>query len=299
MQLEQDPASQASGAAGSFAEPAPAWRSYDIFHGAAGTRTLILCDHAVNLLPPEYGTLGLDQEQLNRHIAYDIGALGVAREMGRQLEATVIASGFSRLLIDPNRGDDDPTLVMRLSDGAAVPGNRTITDAEIAKRIVSYYRPYHEAIRAGLDAMTALGLVPLIVSIHSFTPVWRGCSRKWHAGILWDKDPRLAMPLLDALRTRTGLEIGDNEPYSGRLHGDSLYRHGTLRGLPHALIEVRQDLISEEGGQRAWGKILAECMQEVLASPVSASPLCRVDYFGSCTDIGPVKEHSLLGRDPI
>jgi predicted N-formylglutamate amidohydrolase len=258
-----------------------AWRSFDIQRGAAGTSILITCDHATNLLPPEYGMLGLDEIQLNRHIGYDIGALAVSRELGRRLSATVISTRFSRLLIDPNRGEDDPTLIMQLSDGAIVPGNARINAAERARRIAAFHTPYHQAIEAELDAMLARGLVPLFVSVHSFTDTWRGVPRKWHAGILWDQDPRAAVPMLRELRARTGLEIGDNEPYSGHLQNDAVYRHATLRGLPNALVELRQDQIREAKGQSEWAGILAGCLAAILADPASAGPLSQVEFCGS------------------
>ncbi len=260
---------------------AQAWESFDIQRGAADRSVLIVCDHATNLLPPEYGMLGLDDIQLNRHIGYDIGALDVARELGLRLGATVISSRFSRLLIDPNRGEDDPTLIMQLSDGAIVPGNATLGAGERTKRIAAFHAPYHRTIAAELDAMLARGLVPAFVSMHSFTEAWRGVPRKWHAGILWDQDPRLAVPLLRELRTRTGLEIGDNEPYAGHLRNDSIYRHATLRGLPNALVELRQDQIREAKGQSEWAGILADCLSAILADPSSAGPLSRVEFCGS------------------
>jgi predicted N-formylglutamate amidohydrolase len=276
MQLRSDAPLEAAGAA---------WKSFDIARGAPGTHLLIICDHATNLVPPSYGTLGLDDIQLSRHIGYDIGALAVACELGRKLEATVISSRFSRLLIDPNRGEDDPTLIMQLSDGAIVPGNAALSGAERERRIVSYYRPYHAAIEAELDAMIARGLVPAILSMHSFTDTWRGVPRKWHAAVLWDEDPRLPVPMLHELRTRTGFEIGDNEPYSGHLRNDSIYRHATLRGFPNALVEIRQDQIREEKGQREWAELLTGCLTAIFGDPGCAGPLSRVDYWGSKTDI--------------
>jgi predicted N-formylglutamate amidohydrolase len=258
-----------------------AWKSFDIQRGEAGTPILIVCDHATNLLPPEYGTLGLDDIQLNRHIGYDIGALDVAREAGRLLGATVIWSRFSRLLIDPNRGEDDPTLIMQLSDGSIVPGNARLEPDERARRIAACHAPYHRAIETELDAMLVRGLVPAFVPVHSFTDTWRGVPRKWHAGILWDRDPRLALPMLRELRARTGLEIGDNEPYTGRLENDTVYRHATLRGLPNALAEIRQDQLREPKGRREWAAILAGSLTAVLADPGCAGPLSRVQYFRS------------------
>ncbi|MGO8778412.1 MAG: N-formylglutamate amidohydrolase [Rhodomicrobium sp.] len=276
---------QRTEASAQAALPGGAWRSFDIVRGRASASVLVICDHATNLVPPEYGTLGLDDIQLNRHIGYDIGALDVALELGRRLEATVISSRFSRLLIDPNRGEDDPTLIMQLSDGAIVPGNAVLDGAERAKRIARFHAPYHAAIAGELEAMLSRGLVPAVISIHSFTEAWRGVPRKWHAALLWDQDPRLAVPLLRELRTRTGLEIGDNEPYSGHLRNDSIFRHATLKGLPNALIEIRQDRVREPKGQREWGALIADCLTAIFADPASAGPLSCVDFCGSKTDI--------------
>ena len=273
----------------STAEPEPQsghCTSFEIVRGASGAaRFLVLCDHATNRLPPGYGTLGLDKGQLNRHIAYDIGALGVALEIGRRLQATVISTGFSRLLIDPNRGEDDPTLIMQISDGALVPGNARVDEAERNARISRYFAPYHAAIADEIDAMLAGGLIPVIASIHSFTETWRGVPRKWHGAVLWDKDPRLALPLLRELRERTGLVIGDNEPYTGHLRNDSIFRHATVRGLPNVLVEVRQDLIRDARGQLEWAELLAGCFADIIADPAWAAPLSRVDHFGSHSDI--------------
>ncbi|ADP70899.1 N-formylglutamate amidohydrolase [Rhodomicrobium vannielii ATCC 17100] len=268
-------------------KPAPSsesWKSFEVSPGDPDTRLLVLCDHATNLMPPEYGKLGLDDVQLNRHIAYDIGALGIAREIGRRLRATVVSSRFSRLLIDPNRGEDDPTLIMRISDGAVVPGNTHVDDAEMERRIAAFFRPYHAAVAAEIDAMLARGQIPVIFSMHSFTNVWRGVPRKWQAAVLWDKDPRLPVPTLKQLRERTGFEIGDNEPYSGFLRNDTIFRHATLRGLPNVLVEVRQDLIREEAGQLEWAAILADSLAAILADPAHAEPLSRLEYYESRSD---------------
>ena len=219
---------------------------FSIIPSSATSGILLLCDHAENTLPPEYGSLGLPPEQLERHIAYDPGAAGITRHMARILGAPAVLTRYSRLLIDPNRGEYDPTLIMRISDGSTVPGNARITSAERQKRIKRFYRPYHEAIDRIIDTMIAAGKVPVIFSIHSFTENWRGWLRPWQAGVLWDRDPRLAIPLINALRRDPALTVGDNEPYAGSLPGDCINRHATMRGLANALIEVRQDLIRDE-----------------------------------------------------
>lgn len=246
---------------------------------ASDTALLLVCDHARNDLPDEVGTLGLPAEQFSRHIAYDIGARAVTLELARLTGAGAVLSTFSRLLIDPNRGEDDPTLVMRLSDGAIIPGNHPIAPEELAHRLTRFHQPYHAAIRAALDAIVARGEVPVILSIHSFTPIWRGHPRPWHAGILWDNDPRFARPLIEALRRDPHLVVGDNEPYDGALENDCMFRHGTLRGFAHAIIEIRQDLIADTAGAHGWAERLARLLPTLLADPAVRT----VRNFGSRT----------------
>ena len=236
-----------------------------------------------------YGRLGLAPAELERHIAYDIGAARLTRLLAAELGCPAILSRFSRLLIDCNRGPDDPTLIMRLSDGVIVPGNRQLDSAERAYRMRTYYQPYHDAVRNLINRLLALGKTPVLLSIHSFTPHWKGALRPWHAGVLWDKDDRLALPLLKLLREEEGLAIGDNEPYSGRLKGDTLWQHGTCRGIAHAIIEVRQDLIGEARGQSDWAKRLASVVTRILENTGlenTAAPhdLGEIRYFGSHAD---------------
>lgn len=229
----------------------------EIIPGDPAGGYLVICDHARNTVPPELGDLGLAPENFERHIAYDIGARTVALRMAETLGAPAVLSCFSRLVIDPNRGRDDPTLVMRLSDGALVPGNARISRDEIARRAALYYEPYHDTVSSMIDAAIAAGKPPAIISMHSFTARWKTFPRPWHVGILWDRDPRLAVPLIADLQADRDIVVGDNEPYSGALQGDTMYRHGTLRGLAHALIEVRQDLIADDDGAAAWGDRLS------------------------------------------
>jgi predicted N-formylglutamate amidohydrolase len=257
-------------------------KPYRSIEGDVATGLLILCDHAENTIPDTYGTLGLKAQDLYRHIAHDLGAAAVAERLAEALGAPAVLSRFSRLLIDPNRGLDDPTLVMQISDGLIVPGNVGLDPEEIQARIERYYLPYHQAIERAVEAAVALGRPPVIVSIHSFTQAWRGVPRPWEAGVLWDKDPRLALPLLDALRTLPGIEVGDNVPYSGQLQGDTLYRHGTARGLAHALVEIRQDLILGAEGQAEWAMRLAQALRKVLNEAGSA--LHAIELHGSFTD---------------
>jgi predicted N-formylglutamate amidohydrolase len=245
---------------------------------------ILICDHASNRLPPGYGTLGLPASELERHIAFDPGAAAVTRALASRLHAPAVLSSFSRLLIDINRGADDPTLVMRLSDGAVVPANRGAGEAERARRIALYHAPYHDAVARLIDRALAAGTVPAIISIHSFTPVWRGQARRWQVGVLWDADPRVAAPLIAALAADGATVVGDNEPYDGALAGDTLYRHGTARGLAHALIELRQDLIADDAGVAIWADRLAPILADINRRP----DVHEIRMHGSRT--GPVPE---------
>jgi predicted N-formylglutamate amidohydrolase len=244
---------------------AAAEESFVVVPGRADAGLIVICDHASNAFPPGYGTLGLPADQLQRHIAYDIGAAAITRAIAGALDAPAVLSRFSRLLIDPNRGSDDPTLIMRLSDGAVVPGNRHLDQTERNKRFRLYYEPYHRAIDGTIDQCLAAGVPPALLSIHSFTESWKGVPRPWHVGVLWDKDARLAKPLLAHFEAEGTLIVGDNQPYSGALEGDCMWQHGTMRGLAHAIIEVRQDLIREALGQKAWAGRIIEIVEKLRA----------------------------------
>jgi predicted N-formylglutamate amidohydrolase len=258
--------------------------SYRQIAGDWSQGLLILCDHANNRIPPPYGELGLTSEDLNRHIAFDIGAAGVAEHLAEILGVPALLTRFSRLLIDPNRGVDDPTLVMQISDGRIVPGNACIDQAEIEARIRRYYAPYHQAIETAIDTAIAAGRPPVLLAVHSFTQAWKSVPRPWHVGVLWDRDPRLAVPLLKALRALPGVTVGENVPYSGQLRGDTLYQHGTARGLAHALVELRQDLILGPEGQAEWAEHLAQVLRGVLEAADFAPQLHAIEHYGSHTD---------------
>lgn len=258
--------------------------SYEVVPGRLDAGLLLLCDHAVNALPSEYGTLGLAPAQLERHIAYDIGAAAVTRQVARMLGVPAISTRFSRLLIDVNRGLDDPTLIMRISDGAVVPGNRHLDAAERQRRVQLYYEPYHQRVDGLIESCVAAGVPPVLLSIHSFTDRWKGSARPWHAAILWDRDHRFSVPLLEELRSDASILVGENEPYDGKLAGDCMWQHGTRRGLAHTIIEIRQDLIRTPEGQQAWAGRLAGAVRAVFARPDLRETMHRVHYFGSHTD---------------
>jgi predicted N-formylglutamate amidohydrolase len=240
------------------------------FEAIAGSKPgslLLLCDHASNALPPGLGTLGLEPRLFATHIAHDIGAAAVTRALARAYGAPALLGRWSRLLIDLNRGADDPTIVMKLSDGSIIPGNRDADAAEMARRVADYHAPYHAAIARELDRM---GQGAAIVSMHSFTPRWKGVPRPWEVGILYDRDERLAGPLMTRL-AEAGFVVGDNEPYTGALDGDTLNVHGTRRGLPHVLIEIRQDLIGDDAAAQALALRLKPVLDAALSDMHSPS----------------------------
>ena len=223
---------------------------------------VVTCDHATNRLPEEIAPLGLPDKDMARHIAWDVGALGVSRILGELLDAPVVSSNFSRLVIDPNRGEDDPTLVMKLYDGTIIPGNR---HADTQARLEACYRPYDAALASAFEQRPEAALI----SIHSFTPQLRGrAPRPWEVGILFADDERLSAPLVEALREDAGLTVGVNEPYVGHLAGDAVDRHALRAGRQNTLIEVRNDLIATEDGQREWAHRLAPKIQKALAAAV-------------------------------
>jgi len=258
--------------------------SYEIIPGRSDAGLILICDHAINAIPAAYGSLGLNANEIERHIAYDIGALAVTKGIAQALGVPAISTRFSRLLIDVNRGLDDPTLIMRISDGAIVPGNRHLDEGERAKRVRLYYEPYHLAIDRMIEACTAAGVPPVLLSIHSFTDNWKGVPRPWDAAILWDRDHRFAVPMLEALRAQGNVLVGENEPYDGKLAGDCMWQHGTRRGLAHTIIEVRQDLVRTPEGQKAWAQRIASAAQAILGRADLQDGLHSVRYFGSHTD---------------
>jgi predicted N-formylglutamate amidohydrolase len=203
---------------------------------------------------------------LERHVAWDIGSDKLTRFLADALDAQAVLAGFSRLIIDPNRRLDDPTAFPGVSDGIAIPGNLDLDDAHKALRIQSFYTPYHDAIAERLGRFAARGQVPALISVHTCTPVFDRVVRPWHVGIMWDRDPRIAVPLMERLRGMADVCIGDNEPYSGRHpHDFTIDHHAESAGLPHVGIEVRQDLVGDESGARQWAKILADALAAVLA----------------------------------
>ena len=217
---------------------------------------VIVCDHASNRFPVEFGFLGLPPEAQEAHIAWDPGALGVARRLSDALDAPLVHATVSRLVIDCNRALDAADLIAATSETTPIPGNAQLSATERRGRIAAVHEPYHAAIDELVEARLA-GLGAAMIAVHSFTPVYRGTHRPWEIGILFNQDRRIALPLIEALSAR-GFNVGVNQPYSP---ADGVYytlgRHAESRGLACAMIEIRNDLIREEAEQRRWAGILA------------------------------------------
>ncbi len=235
--------------------------AYQIDGEGRSGRFVITCDHATNLVPSWVagGDLGISSQDMARHIALDVGAAGVARALGTALDSPVICSRFSRLVIDPNRGLDDPTLIMQLYDGTIIPANRHLTAQDVQARIDRLYLPYH----AALADLAARQNGRAVVAIHSFTPCLRGRPpRSWHIGILFDaRSDRFSRALLEILRTERDLCIGENEPYAGHLAGDSIDQHALQMQRENTLIELRNDLICNDQAQESWAARLAPMLR--------------------------------------
>jgi len=235
----------------------------------AGGDVLLTCDHASYAVPATLGTLGLPMDELPRHIGWDIGIEAVVRRMAAMMKAPAIIAGYSRLVIDLNRhhgSGRQPGSIPEVSDHTEVPANKGVSGTDTEARANALFWPYHNEIIAKLDAMQAGGAVPAYIAMHSFTPVMDGFERPWHIGICWEHDGRIPVPIIAALRERTELCVGDNEPYAIELDSDyGVPVHGAGRGLPHLLVEIRQDLIADEAGQTRWAEIMVEVLGKVLA----------------------------------
>ena len=231
-------------------------------HNATGKAPLLLlCDHASKAIPKALGDLGITEEELSRHVGWDIGGLDAAIELSKILDAPLVASGYSRLVIDCNRTPGTPTSMPEISELTAVPGNVGLSADQKASRVAEIFRPYHDRIESELDRRQRASRPTALIAMHSFTPVFKGVARPWHAGVLYNRDPRFAHLLMALLKREDGFVIGDNEPYS--VTDDSDYTipvHGERRGLHHVAIEIRQDLIAEGDGQREWGERLARLL---------------------------------------
>lgn len=222
---------------------------------------VIVVDHASQRIPRRLGDLGLPAAELQRHIAWDIGALGVARRMAAALDAPLVAQNYSRLVIDCNRNPAVATSIPKVGESIEIPGNMALSSEEIAARRREIFDPYHHRVRALLDERAAAGRPTILVAQHSMTNIFKGVRREMHAAVLYNRDRRFAGLVLGGLRAEAGLVIGDNEPYFVSDESDySIPQHGEARGLPHVEIEIRQDLIIDDAGQEEWARRLCRVL---------------------------------------
>lgn len=225
---------------------------------AGASDIVLICEHASNHIPIEYDGLGLPPEELCRHIAWDIGAEAVARTLSQRLDAICFLGTYSRMLIDLNRPLDSPTSIPVRSEATDIPGNEALPSAERRRRIDRIFAPFHARVQAHLDERDRLGRATRIVTIHSFTPVFFGKARPWHAGVLFDKSRGFAEETINRLSQDRSLIVGANEPYTVDRAGDyAVPVHGDDRGYPAILIEIRQDLVRDETGIAEWAERLA------------------------------------------
>lgn len=241
-------------------------------HNEKGTASLLLlCDHASKAVPRALGNLGITDEELSRHIGWDIGGLEAVLELARVLDAPLVASGYSRLVIDCNRWPGGEGSIPEVSDGTPVPANRGLAQEQVEARAEACFWPYHREVDRHLDRMMLDGRKVALLVVHSFTPRMNGFERPWHVGVLWNDDARLPESLLTELRRDPELTVGDNEPYSARASYEyTLNAHARKRALPHCSLEVRQDLIDTPDAARTWARRLAPAINIAVSRSLRA-----------------------------
>ena len=249
-------------------EPAP----ITVHNESSQSPFLIVVDHAGNLIPRALDRLGVPETECQRHIAWDIGIAAVSRFVADALDAILVQQNYSRLVIDCNRAPGSETSIPEISELTPIPGNIGVSEDRKGARVREIFRPYHDRIETELDRRRQAGRPAALIAMHSFTPVFMGAARPWHAGVLYNRDRRFADILLALLKREEGLLVGDNEPYSvSDLSDYTIPIHGERRGLVHVEIEIRQDLIADDRRQRMWGELLARLLPEAYQALAAAS----------------------------
>lgn len=245
-------------------EPGP----FEIYNPNGTAPLVVVCDHASRRVPRALDDLGLEREHFDKHIAYDIGADAITRRLADRLNARAVLATYSRLVVDLNRHPGDPGAIPEISDGVPIPANQDLDEDVRACRYETLHTPYHEAINCEIGAVWQRdGKPPAVFSIHSFTPSMNGLDRIWDIGVLWNRDPRLPVPLIEQLRRWDGLTVGDNEPYSGRELAYTIDIHGGAGGLANCAVEIRQDHCATADDASHWADILADALRHIMAAP--------------------------------
>jgi predicted N-formylglutamate amidohydrolase len=252
-------------------DPSP----FELVKPEATRPILLVCDHASRAIPRSLGTLGLDADPLSRHIAWDIGAGELTRRLAERLNAPAVLASYSRLVIDLNRQPGDPQSILEVSDSVVIPGNLGLGPEEQEARAEIFHWPYHHAVDQAFARLRRSGPEPLFFAVHTFTPSLGGEDRFWDLGVLWNRDPRFAVPLIEILREREGLHVGDNQPYDGKEIAYTLNLHAGSAGLAHCAIEVRQDHCEGVAGLDHLADLLADALERILAMP----NMHRVEQF--------------------
>lgn len=238
--------------------------AYEQVNTDGSAHLVLICDHAGTAIPKALDNLGVSDSDMNRHIAYDIGARAVTKRMSELLDATAILHNYSRLVIDCNRPLGHPESIGEVSDRTVIPGNERLSEPKALERIDALFWPYHQAISTEIGhRWRTEGVPPVLFSVHSFTPNFGEQARPWDAGVLYSHDPRIGQPMMEILREH-GLNIGDNEPYSGLEAAYTIDAHGTSPGIANGVIEIRQDQVVDEEGQERWAQILADALHQIM-----------------------------------
>jgi predicted N-formylglutamate amidohydrolase len=242
--------------------------AFELVNPNGRSRAILTCDHASARIPRRLGDLGLAPADRSRHVAWDIGTAALARRLARMLDAPLVLSGYSRLVVDCNRPLEVPAAFCARSEDVDVPGNLALSEADKAARAAAFYWPYHDAVDELVASRMGHDLPPAMISLHSFTPVYLGRARPWHVGVHYRLDRRLAALALAALCADATLTVGDNEPYPVALDEDyTIPVHAELRGVPYVLLEIRQDLLATEAGIVEWADRLGALLARALAHP--------------------------------
>ena len=241
--------------------------AFEVLEDERSSPFLITCDHAGRRIPRALGNLGLPESELSRHIAWDLGAAQVTRALARELGAFAILQTYSRLVIDCNRHLDVPSSIPQISESTIILGNQGLPTAAAEQRAQAIFQPYHQRILSEFERRERALQPTVFVAMHSFTPSFAGVSRPWHVGILYNRDVRLGRALIELLRQDPELVVGDNEPYAvSDLSDYGVVVYGERRGIVHVELEIRQDLLADEAGQRAWARRFAQLLPRACAA---------------------------------